>query len=151
MKLFGFILTCLILGVLIYGAIEFKEAPRYNIWKEKATNVKDYLESLVKNFKHNLSFDFSPQRKRPLSFSEQESRLADFLPQVFGGFSLAQWEEFWNYIYQPLEVTEGKLKTKRYRTQEEIQDQLKELYPNPFSYFQAQHWSYFWEIVYKKI
>ncbi len=147
MKIFKAVIGVVILVALAWGIINFKKIGDVGFIKSTLGKIFGFVEEGTETFKHNLSFTVSPERKRPLSFATREAKLANFIPSVFGQFSPAQWEEFWNLVFEPIEVKEGRYMKKRYRTKEEIESYLKYNYSNPFSRFGKMHWDYFWSIV----
>ncbi len=97
--------------------------------------------------RENISTEFVPERKMPITFVDKEETLVQFLPTVFGKFESEDWRHFWNMLYQPL--SGGFFAKKQYRTKSEIKKYLLSKYSD-FSYFEDIHWRYFWEIVYGK-
>lgn len=134
--------------VLALGIINFHKIDRLNSLKSTISSWFGFTKQRVDVFKHNLSFTLAPGRKRPLSFLNREAKLIHLAKDVFGQFDPSQWDDFWKLIYDPVEESQGSLKVKRYRSQEEIEYYLEDTYFNPFSYFKKEHWDYFWSIVF---
>lgn len=147
MKYFKNVIGVTIVVVLILGIINFKTLNERYFSRSTSGKLSKTLKQKVDIFKHNISFAFSPKRKRPGSLLVRESKLSNFLQNVFGQFSATEWKNFWDFIFEPIQDEKGFLKVKRYHTKEEVQARLKYHYSNPFSYFKKQHWEYFWEIV----
>jgi len=147
MKYFKNVIGFIIVVVLILGIINFKTLNNRYFPRSISGKFSQTLKQKVDIFKNNISFIFSPKRKRPGSLLIRESRLANWLQGVFGQFSATEWKNFWDFVFEPIQDEKGFLKAKRYHTKEEVQARLKYYYSNPFSYFKAQHWKYFWELV----
>jgi len=135
--------------VLALGIINFHKIDRLVSLKTTIGNWLGFGKQKVDVFKHNLSFTFNPQRRRPLSLLGSEAKLSHLAKNVFGQFDPSQWNDFWSLVYDPIEEDQGDSMVKRYRTQEEIEGYLKYNYSNPFSYFKKEHWDYFWSIVFE--
>ena len=148
MKYFKNIIGIAVVIALALGIINFHKIERVGFLKSKADIWRESIKHKVDVFKHNLSFTFAPERKRPLSFLSREAKLSHLAKNVFGQFDPSQWNGFWNLIYDPIKEEQGNLMVKRYRTQEEIEGYLKHTYSSPFSYFKKEHWDYFWSIVF---
>ena len=135
--------------ILALGIINFHKIDRLHPLKSTVGSWFGFAKQRVDVFKRNLSFTLAPERKRPLSFLSREAKLSHLAKNVFGQFDPYQWKDFWKLIYDPVEESQGSLKVKRYRSQEEIELHLKYTYSNPFSYFKKEHWDYFWSIVFE--
>jgi len=148
MKYFKNIIGIAIVIALAWGIINFHEIKELDFLKSKADIWRKSIEQKIGVFKHNLSFTFAPERKRPLSSLAEESKLSHLAKDVFGQFDPSQWDDFWDLIYNPIEEEQGGSMVKRYRTREEIEDYLKYTYSKPFTYFKKEHWDYFWDIIF---
>ncbi len=148
MKYFKNLIGIAVVIALALGIINFHKIGKSGFLRSKADIWRESIEQKVGVFKHNLSFTFAPERKRPLSFISREAKLSHLAKNVFGQFDPSQWNDFWNLIYDPIEEKQGNSMVKRYRTQEEIEGYLKYNYSNPFSHFKKEHWDYFWSIVF---
>ena len=148
MKYFKNIIGIAIVIALAWGIINFHEIKELDFLKSKADIWRKSIEQKIGVFKHNLSFTFAPERKRPLSSLAEESKLSHLAKDVFGQFDPPQWDDFWDLIYNPIEEEQGGSMVKRYRTQKEIEDYLKYTYSKPFTYFKKEHWDYFWSIIF---
>lgn len=148
------IITLIVLVSLVLWVIHLKNTGEWDIFiKRIQYSFQESFKSLSKRveaYKHNLSFVTSPERKRPLTFIENEALLREFIPQVFGNFTPQEWEDFWSMIYDAAEEEQGAVKIKRYRSKEEIESYLRYNYPNTFSYLDKGGWQYFWSIVLKE-
>jgi len=147
MKYFKNAIGVIIVVVLILGIINFKTLNRRHLPQSIPGKLSKTVKQKIDIFKNNMSFVFSPKRKRPASLLVRESKLSNFLQNIFGQFSAVEWENFWNFIFEPIQDEKGFFKAKRYHTKEEVQERLRYNYSNPFSYFKKHHWEYFWEIV----
>ena len=148
MKYFKNIIGIVVVIVLALGIINFHKIEKVGFLRSKADIWRESMKQKVGVFKHNLSFTFAPERKRPLSFISREAKLSHLAKNVFGQFGPSQWNDFWSLIYDPIKEKQGDLMVKRYRTQEEIEGYIEYTYSNPFSYFKKEHWDYFWSIVF---
>ncbi|MCK4912383.1 MAG: hypothetical protein KAS05_01530 [Candidatus Omnitrophica bacterium] len=150
MKYLKNIIGIAVIILLALAVINFHKIKELNFLKSNANVWRESVKQKIGIYKHNLSFTFAPERKRPLSFLSREAKLIHLAKNVFGQFDPGEWTELWNLIYDPVEEGQGDNLVKRYQTQEEIEYYLKYTYPNPFSYFQKEHWNYFWNIVFGK-
>jgi len=148
MKYFKNLIGIAVVVGLVLGIINFHKIEKLGFLKSKADIWRESIKQKAGAFKHNLSFTFAPERRRPLSFLGREAKLSHLAKNVFGQFDPSQWNDFWNLIYDPIEEEQGNSMVKRYRTQEEIEVYLEYTYSNPFSYFKKEHWDYFWSIVF---
>ena len=148
MKYFKNIIGIAIVIALVWGIVNFHKIKELDFLKSKADIWRESIKQKVGVFKHNLSFTFAPERKRPLSSLAEEAKLSHLAQNVFGQFDPSQWGDFWDLIYDPIEEEQGGSMVKRYRTQEEIESYLKYTYSKPFSYFKKEHWDYFWSIIF---
>lgn len=105
----------------------------------------DGLKIKVENF----SYEMSPERSKPMSTLEKETRLIVGIGEPFKNFTPKDWQQFWNIIYgiYSEEPEPGKPSRKRQLTQNEMEQKLIEKYPMPFSYFGDAHWNEFWKII----
>ncbi|MDP8289463.1 MAG: hypothetical protein P9M02_00615 [Candidatus Susulua stagnicola] len=148
MKYLKNIIGIAVVIVLALGIINFHKIKELSFLKNKANIWQESAKQKLGIYKHNLSFTFAPERKRPLSFLSREAKLVHLAKNVFGQFDPSEWDNFWNLIYDPIEEEQGQEMVKRYRTQGEIEHYLRYNNANPFSYFKKEHWSYFWNIVF---
>lgn len=136
-----------IVFVFIVGIITLKKSSVYEEVKYQALSLVNLVEHNAKVVKHNVEQEIDPSRKRPLSLLVTQSKLSNFLPDVFGKFRPKDWKKFWSIIYEPREFGEGLVKPQVYRSKQEIKDYLMYHYP-VFSNFREQHWGYFWNIIF---
>jgi len=148
MKYFKNFIGIVVVIVLAVGIISFHKIERLTFLKATIGSWFGITKQKVDVFKHNLSFTFAPERKRPLSCISREGKLIHLAKDVFGQFDPSQWNDFWNLIYDYIEEEQGDSMVRRYRTQGEIEGHLRYNYPNPFSYFKKESWAYFWSIVF---
>ncbi|NQT27984.1 MAG: hypothetical protein HQ570_00110 [Candidatus Omnitrophica bacterium] len=148
MKYFKNLIGVALVIVLALGIINFHKIKRLTFLRATIGSWFGATKQRADIFKHNLSFTFAPERKRPLSVISREAKLIHLAQNVFGQFIPSQWNDFWSLIYDPIEEEQGGLIIKRYQTQEEIESYLKYTYPNPFSYFKKESWEYFWGLVF---
>jgi hypothetical protein len=153
MKYAGSIISLLVVALLVWGAIEFKDTPAYYSFKAKLDNVFQKIVQYVQVTKHNIMFDVSSERKPPATLIDKEAKLQAFLypaSEEFQRFDDKDWQQFyaylWNLIYGATEEEQGSFEIKRHRSKDEIEEQLIHDYPDPFSRLQRQHWNYFWNI-----
>lgn len=153
MKNINVIISLLVVALLIWGAIEFKDTPTYYSFKSKVDNVFQHIVQYVRVTKHNIMFDISSERNPPVSFIDKEAKLQAFLypaSEVFQKFDEQDWQQFyaylWNLIYGSTDEEQGSFKVKRHRSKDDIEEQLIYDYPDPFARLQPQHWNYFWSI-----
>lgn len=142
------LIAIILLAAIVFGVIKFKDSDLYYDWKYKTKGLTKEVSEFVKARKQSVAMEISPERKRPLTFIDREEQLRIFVPTVFEGFSQQEWDNFWDYIYEPITDTSGKYPLKRQRTQEEIMSVLRNKYPKPFADFKDEHWFYFWQIVF---
>jgi len=76
MKYFKNIIGIAIVIALAWGIINFHEIKELDFLKSKADIWRKSIEQKIGVFKHNLSFTFAPERKRPLSSLAEESKLS---------------------------------------------------------------------------
>ena len=148
MKYFKNLIGIAVVIVIALAIINFHNIERFASLKATVASWFGITKQRVDVYKHNLSFTFAPERRRPLSCLSREAKLSHLAKNVFGQFDPSQWDYFWSLIYDPIEERQEDLMVKRYRSQEEIEGYLKHTYPNPFSYFKKEHWDYFWSIVF---
>lgn len=144
-----YLLNLVALGVLVLivlGLMKFKDSDTYYSWQHRAADITESATDFIKVRKHNIAIETSSQRKRPLTFIEQESMLESYMPDVFGRFNPRQWANFWSLIYDPISVGTGPFAKKDYRTKEQVEEILRGRYPNAFNFFQETHWHDFWSI-----
>lgn len=149
MKYFKNLIGIVVVIVLALGIVNFHKIKRLTSLRATVGSWFGATKQRVDVFKRNLSFTFAPERKPPLSFLSKEAKLSHLAKNVFGRFSPAQWDNFWNLIYDPIEEKQGNSMVKRYRTQEEVERYLEHNYSKPFFYFEKEHWDYFWSIVFE--
>ncbi|MBN3040726.1 MAG: hypothetical protein JW867_06325 [Candidatus Omnitrophica bacterium] len=141
------LIALLILGLMIWGVVKFKDSSTYYSWQGSAKKVKKTADDFIQARKNTIQMELNPERKRPLTFIKKEEMLRIYVPDVFEGFSEKAWADFWDFIYSPVKDNSGTFATKKQRPKEEIEAYLIYRYPKPFSYFRQDHWFYFWEIV----
>lgn len=147
MKYIVNVIAIVVLVAGVFAAIKFKDSDTFYYFQKKMERLGDEAGEFMAARKHAVEMEMSPERKRPITFIEKEEKLRMFVPSVFEGFSDQAWQDFWDYIYVPINDTSGKYTTKRQRTKEEIKSLLLSKYPKYFSRFRPDHWHYFWEIV----
>lgn len=108
----------------------------------------NFLSNIKINF-DNFFYEMSPERSKPISTLEKETRLITLIQDPFRDFTQDDWQKFWHIIYgvYPEKPQAGKASKKRQLTQDEMEEQLIKDYPMPFSYFTEQHWAEFWKII----
>ena len=157
MKYVTYALSLILIILMVVGGTVYKKSPSFLSFQERLEYAYQYITNYIGITKHNLSFDYDPVRRRPLSFLERETKiqsafLADREPYV--DFSQEEWNDFWRnlwgLIFDPIAEKEGKFTVKRYRTIDEIEGYLIFTYPDPFERLSRQHWDYFWSIVFGK-
>jgi len=154
MSFINVIFSLLLLAAIVFGLVKFKESDSYYSIQDKVEDITEGAGNFVKSRAHNIYVDFSRDRQRPLTLVDKESKLQEFLPQVFGyapigEFDQEAWNDFWNLIYDPVtEKNENGFMAKRYLSKEEIEQELKASY-QIFNHFQRMHWDFFWEIISK--
>lgn len=137
-----------ILALIVIGIVKFKDSEAYYGLQHKSKDFGKEIGHFIQARKKAVMMEISPTRKRPITFIEQEEQLRMFVPTVFEGFTQESWDNFWDFIYEPITDRSGKYATKRQRTKEEIMSFLRYKYPKPFSDFREDHWFYFWQIVF---
>ena len=142
------IIVLILTALLVAALITYKNTPQYNKVISYTRRYLAYIPQFFRVFKHNASFVFSPQRRKPLIFAEREAELKAYFRQPFINFDKDDWRWFWGLIFEPIEEKKGNFKVKRYRSKDEIEDELRYEYSIPFKYFQSQHWQFFWEVVF---
>ena len=153
MKNINVIVSLLVIGLLIWGAVEFRDTPTYYSIKSKVVNAFQYAMQYINVKRHNIAVEVFPERKPPTTFIDKEAKIQAFLypaSQEFQKFDDQDWRQFfaylWNLIYGSTQEEQGDFKVKRHRSKEEIKEELIYDYPDPFSRLQPQHWNYFWNI-----
>ncbi|UCC95421.1 MAG: hypothetical protein JSW40_01395 [Candidatus Omnitrophota bacterium] len=144
MKYIVNIVAILLVVILVFAVIEFKDSSSYYALQKNFQRLLQPIQQFFKVKKHNISMEVSPERQPPLTFIEQEANLREFVPDVFGKFDERDWQQFWSLIYLPTTEKQGLLAVKRYRTKEEIEDYLRDRYPRPLSYFRGSDWDELW-------
>ena len=141
MKYLMNLLALIILAGVVFGVIQLRQTKQYSRIARKGASVKESIGQFFKAKEHNIRLETGGgTRKRPLTFIEQQESLIEMAPNVFADYGDRQWNQFWDYVYNPVRRKEGSYTVKRYRSKEEITEFLIEAYPDPFSYFQADHW-----------
>lgn len=164
MRYVGTIIFLALIALLVFGAIQFKDHPYYNLYRTKATNLIQYIKQWIGVKKHNISMTYdlpSPKeewmtgdqeaiasRKPPMSLLVVKTKLENFFPEKFTKeLDQSDWNYIFDLIYEPVYDQQGDFKVKRYLTRGEIEQELTYQYRFPFSYFQKKHWDYFWSVV----
>lgn len=136
---------CIVVIVIVMAINLKNNASQLPFHNEIKRFFKEF-SAMIEAKTHNIGLDVSPSRRKNITFIEQEEKLRQFVPWVFGEFKDSDWKKFWAYIYDPVYDKKSKYGRKRYRTAEEIRDYLCRRYP-VFESFDAGHWSYFWSII----
>ncbi|MCF7871010.1 MAG: hypothetical protein K9L95_02635 [Candidatus Omnitrophica bacterium] len=164
MRYIGSIIFLAFIGLLVFGAIEFKESSSYYRYRAKAENFIQYIKEWFKVKKHNVKLtydiplpagagsvknqDTASIRKPPLSLMLVRTKLENFFPDSFvKELDQQDWDYIFSLIYEPVSEKQGDFEVKRYLSQEEIEQELIYQYRFPFARFQRQHWDYFWNVV----
>ncbi len=147
MKYLVNLIALVILGFIIYGVIQFKDSDSFYELRQSTRQFTSKASEFIASRKQRMNMEMNPERKRPLTFIEKQQELQVFVPDVFDAFSDKDWDDFWNYIYEPVEDTSGTFATKKQRPKEEIEAYMRYRYPKPFAAFREDHWFYFWDIV----
>lgn len=99
--------------------------------------------------KHNIDYQFFPDRSKPLILATKELGLRQFYPDFFKKFTRDDWQEFWDIIYgvHPLIEFENEKLAAADRNYfvGEIQVVLADRYPDGFAHFDAEAWKTFWK------
>lgn len=119
-------------------------------------NYRDDWQDLLTQFKilkDNTRDILFPSRTQPYSVLQAQEKLKENIPQVFGSFRDADWEDFWKLIYAPQETDDYSSKylpvRKRQLSIGEIEDILIADYPNVFGLFNNKMWNDFWALVFE--
>ncbi len=144
--LINIIAICLLVAG-IFGVIKFKDSDAYYAAQKKMERLGNNAGEFMEARKTAIKMDMAPGRRRPITFIERQEKLNMFIPTIFEGYNDESWNNFWDFIYEPVEDRSGKYPTKRLRTKDEIKSFMINKYPKPFSNFREDHWFYFWEIV----
>jgi len=142
------LVALIILAFIVIGIMKFKESDAYYELQHKTKGLTKEVGEFVAARKQSVAMEIDPERKRPLTFIDREEQLRMFVPTVFQGFTQDSWDNFWDYIYEPITDKSGKYPVKRQRNQEEIMSLLRNKYPKPFAEFREDQWFYFWQIVF---
>lgn len=146
MKYFVNIIALILLALVVFGAIIFKESDTYYRWRNQTLAFFDRAEKFINQRKANIALETKPPRKRPLTFIEQEEILSAYIPNVFGNLSQEDWTRFWDLIYKPISPGKGNFIQKRYLSKDEVERYLIDNYPDPFLNFSREYWHDFWQI-----
>ncbi|NQU18709.1 hypothetical protein HQ550_00985 [bacterium] len=138
------------LGVIIFGVSAIAilvVAIRQNLFQD----VNDMVTALRVG-RHNVEYQFSPDRRRPLVIMDKEFGLRQLHPVFFNTFDKEDWQEFWDIIYGVHPLISFKNEkipvADRNYSITEIQMVLIERYPEGFSGFGQEHWKTFWKEVF---
>ncbi|MDD5291797.1 MAG: hypothetical protein PHY46_01250 [Candidatus Omnitrophica bacterium] len=98
---------------------------------------------------HNIEYQMSPDRRRPLIVTDKEIGLRQMYPTFFNNFTRDDWDEFWDIIYgtHPLIKFDNErlLPAQRNYSTQEIQKVLVQRYPEAFTQFDEEKWKIFWK------
>ena len=138
------------LGVIVFGISALAilvVAIRQNLFQD----ANDMVTAL-KIGKHNVEYQISPDRRKPLVIMDKEFGLRQLHPTFFNNFDREDWQEFWDIIYgiHPLiGFKDEKIPAAdRNYSIPEIQRALIQRYPEAFSLFQGEQWKIFWKEVF---
>lgn len=138
---FGFIVFCISIVAILVVAI------RQNLFQD----INEMM-TVLRIGKHNVEYQLSPDRRRPLVIMDKEFGLRQLLPGFFNKLNQEDWQEFWDIIYgvHPLINFENKKlpSAQRNFNAAEIQGVLIKRYPEVFSGFDQEHWKMFWKEIY---
>jgi hypothetical protein len=137
-------------GILVLGVglvVILVVAIRENLFQD----INDMVTTM-KIGRHNIEYQLSPDRRKPLVISDKEISLKQIYPAFFNNFTRDDWDDFWDIIYgvHPLiNFNNEKLSpAQRNLSVNEIQDVLIKRYPEVFSQFQAENWKIFWKEIF---
>jgi len=142
------LVALVVLALIVIGVIKFKDSDAYYGLQRRTKNFTKGVNEFIQARKKLVEMEINPERRRPLTFIEKEEQLRMFVPTIFEGFNQDSWDNFWDFIYEPITDRSGKYPVKRQRTKEEIMSFLRYKYPKPFGDFREDHWFYFWQIVF---
>jgi hypothetical protein len=138
------------LGFIVFGVSIITilvVATRQNLFQD----VNDMITAL-KIGGHNIEYQLSPDRRKPLVIMDKEFGLSQLHPQFFNRFSKEDWREFWDIIYgiHPLIGFENEKLPAAERNYgiAEIQQVLIKRYPEAFSGFGEEQWKVFWKEIF---
>jgi flavodoxin len=141
------IIAILIVGLLVFATIKFKQSSNSYPFEERLKKIGKVISKFMNVQKRNFDASTRPPRKAPLTSIDREEAMRQYVPYLFGNFTNKDWKDFWAIIYQPIDVKEGGLTVKHFRTRDEVQRVLADKYPDPFGYFQENHWYDFWKYI----
>lgn len=122
-------------------------AIRQNLFQD----VNDMVTTM-KIGRHNIEYQLSPDRRKPLVISDKELSLRQLYPTFFNNFTRDDWSDFWDIIYgiHPLIIFDNdKLSpAQRNYSVTEIQRVLIERYPEAFTQFKEDNWKVFWKEIF---
>jgi len=137
----GFIVisACLLL-VLIVGI-------RKNIFRDI-----NEMKRVTKVSMHNIDYQLSPDRSRPLIPMEREMTLQIFFPGLFNRFDRNDWKKFWYIIFgthPSIDFNNERLpEAQRNFYIKEAQEELIIQYPAFLNNFTKENWNEFWQVVF---
>ncbi|MFA7676876.1 MAG: hypothetical protein WCY34_01765 [Candidatus Omnitrophota bacterium] len=145
MKYLSNLIAIVIIVGLVYAVVQFKQSDTYYNLRSKTDSFFRRADTFVKVRKNNISMEMAPSRKRHISMLEVQANLENWMPQVFGAFSDGDWQQLWDFIYQPISEKQGGFTIKRYHTRQEVESYLKNEYPD-LSLLRENDWAEVWGI-----
>jgi len=138
-------LSVIVLGISAVAILVV--AIRQNLFQD----ANDMVRAL-KIGRHNVEYQFSPDRRKPMVIMDKEFGLRQLHPAFFNNLDREDWQEFWDIIYgiHPL----ISFKDEKFPAAErnysiaELQRVLTRRYPEAFSAFQGEQWKMFWKEVF---
>ncbi len=137
-------------GILVLGVgivVILVVAIRQNLFQD----INDMVATM-KIGRHNVEYQLSPDRRKPLIVSDKEVSLKQLYPTFFNNFTRDDWNEFWDIIYgiHPLiNFNNEKLSpAQRNYSISEIEQVIKKRYPEAFSQFNEENWKIFWKEIF---
>jgi hypothetical protein len=139
------ILAIILVALVIYFVIEFKNKNDTFPFKERITGIYNEFLKFINIEKANMNISTTtPSRKIPLTFIRREEALRQFNPDLFANFSEREWGKFWALIYEPIDEKQGRFNVKRFRTRQEVENILTKRYPTILEYFKESQWQEVW-------
>jgi hypothetical protein len=145
MKYLGNAIALLLLAAVVFWLVQFKQTQSYGSFRFRLQEITQIAKNFVAVKKNNITMDMNPPRKAPITFIQIESELTGWMPQVFEKFTQADWDYFWQLVYEPIAVKEGRFKVKRYRNRAEIESMLRYRY-SALTYLNAATWNELWGV-----
>lgn len=138
------------LGFIVFGVsivAILAVAIRQNLFQD----INDMVTTL-KIGRHNVEYQLSPDRRRPLVVTDKAFGLRQLHPAFFNSLDEEGWQEFWDIIYgiHPLITFENEKlpAAERNFNMAEIQKVLIKRYPEAFSGFNQENWKMFWKEIF---